>query len=271
MLTDSAPTAFDLRFRMLGTDVRIHPMFWVCSAFLGWSYVRAPLLPGNGMTDLALWIGCCFASILLHEFGHVFAIKAFGHDAHIVLHSFGGYAMPTGEARWRWQRIAVSAAGPAIQFALWGALVAAVWAGALPRPFAFSTAGWLPPVTPEFREEGPTPGRALMAMLLSVNLYWPLFNLLPIWPLDGGQIAREVFLAFSRRSGVIASLWLSLVLAAGIAVNAFVDVKGVPYPLTYLPRGTFVAVFFALFAFENFQAIQVENSMRREPWREDWP
>jgi Zn-dependent protease len=253
-LTDSGPSPFDLRFRMFGTDVRVHPMFWICSGLLGWGYVNRPILPGNGVADLLLWIGVTFASILLHEFGHVFAIKAFGNDAHIVLHGFGGYALPYGEPRWRWQRIAISAAGPGIQLALFGALVAGIAAGVLPNPMR---GAW-------------TPKTLLLFMLLTVNLFWPLFNLLPIWPLDGGKIARELFQAVSPRNGVIGSLWLSLLLAAAIALNAIVTIDGLPR-VFYILRGPFIAIFFALFAVENFQAIQVENSMRRRPWHEEWP
>ena len=32
---------------------------------------------------------------------------------------------------------------------------------------------------------------ALMLSLVIVNIGWSLFNLLPIWPLDGGHVVRD--------------------------------------------------------------------------------
>src|SRR5690242_17632281 len=60
-LLEPEHTQFDLRFRMLGTDVRVNPMFWLVSAFLGWWWLD------EGLSYLVLWIACVFVSILLHE------------------------------------------------------------------------------------------------------------------------------------------------------------------------------------------------------------
>src|SRR5262249_5198122 len=130
VLTDPGPSPFDLRFRLFGTPVRVHPLFWLCSAILGWGMINQWRQPatGNVLGDLARWVACVFVSIVLHEFGHVWAFRAFGNHAHVVLHTLGGLAIPDGEPRWRWQRIIVAAAGPGIQLALWAALVGALWA-----------------------------------------------------------------------------------------------------------------------------------------------
>src|SRR5439155_6371683 len=56
-------------------------------------------------------------------------------------------------------------------------------------------------------------------MLLFINLMWPLVNLLPIWPLDGGQISRELFqIWLPGTRGIRASLILALVVAAACAL-----------------------------------------------------
>ena len=47
---------------------------------------------------------------------------------------------------------------------------------------------------------------------------WGVLNLLPIYPLDGGHISREVFCLISPRSGVANSLVLSIVIAVLIAI-----------------------------------------------------
>ena len=56
--------------------------------------------------------------------------------------------------------------------------------------------------------------------LLQVNILWGLINLLPIYPLDGGQIARELFTLGNVRNGIIQSLRLSTGAAALVAVYA---------------------------------------------------
>jgi Zn-dependent protease len=277
MLSDPGPSPFDLNFRLLGTHVRVSPFFWLCSTFLGWGLTSdGDPATGNSLGDLGVWIGCVFVSILLHEFGHVWAFRAFRVDAHIVLHGFGGLAIPNDEPRRRWQRIVVSAAGPAIQLALLGVLVGMIWGGWLPRPWTFLRAGWLPgPDVAAMLAQGKTPLTLFVQEMVLINLLWPLFNLLPIWPLDGGRIAREVSEAISPARGVVVSLGISLALCAVLAVNELMGRFG-EAPLRrlspYLSGGSmFNAVFFALLAYGSYQALQYENSRRRRPWEEDWP
>src|ERR1700722_8245857 len=70
ILQEPNQTPFDLRWRMLGTDIRVHPFFWILALFLGW--YRMPGQDGpTKMLYLALWVACVFVSVLLHEFGHV--------------------------------------------------------------------------------------------------------------------------------------------------------------------------------------------------------
>src|SRR5947209_3311038 len=82
-------------------------------------------------------------------------------------------------------------------------------------------------------------------------------NLLPIWPLDGGQISRELFTWRAPTNGVRYSLVLSILTAGLLAVNALVTIlRGRPL-LEFLPVGGRVFVlFFALFAVESFMLLQ---------------
>ena len=91
LLADPQPTPFDLRFRLFRTHVRIHPLFWLIAVMLGWGYTHLHRpATGNIVGDLALWVGCVFVSILVHEFGHALTGRLFGSHAHIVLYGFGG-------------------------------------------------------------------------------------------------------------------------------------------------------------------------------------
>lgn len=249
MLAEPQPTPFDLRFRLFGTAVSVHPFFWLMAVLLGWNLVNKSPIPGdNGMMALALWIAVVFVSILLHEFGHVWMGKVFGTDGYIVLHGFGGLAIGSNALYSSWKRILVSAAGPAIQLALWGALFA-MRAGGLFRG--------LPPALSLFLD-----------LLIYVNLAWPILNLLPIWPLDGGQITREVCVLASPDKGVETSLWISLVVSATLAVNAFVGMRGDPIiPYTRPLTGQFLGIFFALDAVGSWQALQAVRA--RKSWVDD--
>jgi membrane-associated protease RseP (regulator of RpoE activity) len=69
-------------------------------------------------------------------------------------------------------------------------------------------------------------------------------NLLPIYPLDGGRIARELFTLNSARGGIIQSLQLSIGVAVLVAVYALVT------------RDIYLCILFGLLAYGNFQTLQ---------------
>jgi Zn-dependent protease len=262
MLADPNATPFDLRFRLFGVPVRVHPMFWLVSALLGW---RMPgLLSYNGLGDVAVWIVCAFLSILLHEFGHVWMAQAFGgRGQSISLYSMGGLAY-NATAPSRWQRILILLAGPGIQLMLFAVLLGLDLAGVLDYRLTRQAAGEMP--------LGQLILRVALLDLLIMNLFWPILNLLPIWPLDGGQVTREVATGISPSRGVQVSLWLSVIVAAVLAVNAIMPYLNqrpfIPYVGGFFV-GTFLAIFFALFAVSSFQALQTARVGQRRYWDED--
>jgi Zn-dependent protease len=264
LLYEPESTPMDLRFRLFGTYVRVHPFFWLISVMLGWSWSSLALLPGNGLGDVATWVLCVFLSILLHEFGHVWMGRLFGTNGHILLHGMGGLAIGSNDLSSRWKRILVSFAGPGIQLLFWGGMwLAGVDPSALLRKAMLGKMkgdatsselfGWL-----------------LLIMLYDINLWWPLLNLLPIWPLDGGMITREVCTGVAPSRGLLVSLWISVLVAAVLAINALMGEQKRHF-IPYAPVGTFMAIWFAFFAVGSFQAIQILNSQRRSydddlPW-----
>jgi Zn-dependent protease len=253
-LLEPNQTPYDLRWRMFGTHVRVHPLFWLVMVIFGWDWAANPGPGENGLMNLALWVLTCFVSILLHEFGHIWMGQAFGSYGHIVLFGFGGLAIGASNGLNRYQRIFVSAAGPIIQLLLLAFLMGLVMFKASPLPY----------------RSLPKNAQVFLDMLLFVNLYWPLLNLLPIYPLDGGQICREVCGIMNPARGVLASLWISVFVAGLIAIHALLAQSGnaQDFRIPYLPRSTFAAIFFGLMAVENFQAIQSEKT-RRSYWDDD--
>src|SRR5436309_653190 len=150
---DPGDTPYDLRWRMLGTDVRVTPWFWLGSVILGWSAIKL------GFIYLVLWVACVFVSILVHEFGHVLMGRVFGSWGYIVLYSFGGLAVGSSNVRRWWQRVLVSLAGPGAGFVLLALVIAIVL------------------VTPATLN--PTM-LVICSDLIAINLFWGLINLLPV-------------------------------------------------------------------------------------------
>src|SRR5260370_38106610 len=94
--------------------------------------------------------------------------------------------------------------------------------------------------------------------------------MLTIWTLDGVHIRRELLQWGSRRNGTRLSLNLSMGvsgLLALLALLAQVSVdKGVNLP-SWIPVGPQNALFFAVFIFISYQALQLENA--RDNWTDD--
>lgn len=166
---------------------------------------------------LGLWatyVGLTFATILLHEFGHCAAARRMGGDAdEVLLWPLGGLAMVRVGSRW-WPRLVVSAAGPMVH----ALLLPVCWLTfhLLGPPNAWSTAGL-------YR-------LAAEDALVHFQLYILLFNLVPLYPLDGGSIFRCLTEAWLERRGhpapsrqaTFVTVRVSYVIAAAGAVWALV-------------------------------------------------
>jgi Zn-dependent protease len=219
--------------------VRVHPLFWVIALLFGSHWLDA------GVQYALTWVAIVFVSILVHELGHALAYRRFGADSHIVLYAFGGLAVPWSAVRSRWQRIVVSLSGPGAQFLLCGAVYGS--------NEAFHWAG----------------GSILLALtyaqLIFINLYWAIFNLLPVWPLDGGQVCSEVCMHFNPRTGLQTSLRISIGTAVAICVYSVLCVAAtrneglefiheLPW---WVPRGgIWTAVLFGMLAYQSYQVLE---------------
>ena len=252
MFFEPEQTQFDLNWRMFGVPVRVHPYFWLVSLMLGWDLSRPP---DGGLQYVLLWVLCVFVSILVHEFGHVFMGRVFGARSHIVLQAFGGLAVGSSALDNRWKRIAVYLAGPGAGFILFGL----VWC--LDHSIDLSQAT--------------RATQKAVRFLFWINLAWGLLNLLPIWPLDGGQVSRDFFDWLLPDKGVRVALSISIVISGLIALNCLsLSQRQESLPLLeQIPwlenLGTFTNfLLFAFLAFNSFQALQAEAN--RRPWEREW-
>jgi membrane-associated protease RseP (regulator of RpoE activity) len=264
MFTDPGHSQWDLNFRLLGIPIRVHPMFWLMSVILG----QYPL--SHGVEYLFIWVACVFVSILVHEMGHVIAARLFGVDGEIVLYGFGGLAIPAGQMRHRWQHIIVCFAGPLAGFVFLGLVVLCLPALA-PEEWA-NLKNWVQSVRGLEPRDKDLLGhialkREILDDLFFINLLWGLINLLPIWPLDGGQISRDLFTIVLPRGGASIAFGISLVLCGLLVVNSLMAWSGRPLLPSWVPTGgdrnylVFI-IMFGYLAVGSFMALQEEQARR---------
>ena len=244
MLGVPATTAYDLNFRLLGIPVRIHPFFWAVAALLGWS--------NQDFSHILVWVGCVLVSILVHEFGHGLTARALDRQRpSIVLYAMGGLCFYDREHSSPWRRLAILAMGPGAGFLLLivvGVIGTAVL-GILPTYLLGFT-----PIERALVHQPPqwTSPLILAAYydLLVINLFWGLFNLLPIFPLDGGQMTHTILSLRNRREG---PRWCHIV---SIGVAALVATYLYTHDQT--PNALLVA-YLGLINFQLLQAAQFQS------------
>jgi len=219
MLGTVAPTPYDLNFSLFGIPVRVHPMFWVVSAIMGWR--------GGQLNLMLIYVVCVFVSILVHELGHAWTAKSYGWPPHIVLYAFGGYAsyIPAW-GRSTGKTILILFAGPGAGFLLYGLICGLEYFLQL-RDIVLGDLAW-----------------QAISDLKWINLAWGLMNLLPVYPLDGGQITHAALCHVRPRDGENITFQISIAVAVGIAVLAF------------WAHDRYVALLFGMLAFENLQLMQ---------------
>lgn len=176
LLTGSVPL-----FTLFGVRVRAHAsllLFILLVLLLG-------LGEGTGVAARVQFGTVLFAVILLHEFGHCFAARWTGGEANeILMTPLGGLAMAMSRRR-PWPTFVTVAGGPLVNVAICLLTGLLVWrlGGVLPLgPWQFGKAY---PPRDGFAE---LYGWAYFTYLISYALL--LFNLLPVFPLDGGQMLQ---------------------------------------------------------------------------------
>ncbi|MEX2027517.1 MAG: site-2 protease family protein [Pirellulaceae bacterium] len=229
-LAEPGTTAYDFRFGVLGFPVRVHPLFWLMALIVGFGF------SGGVGIGLIFGVGVVFLSILIHELGHAIMFRRYGSDCHIVLHGFGGLAIPgqeEGPSSWgynaKWgqsrqptlqEQIIISFAGPAAGFILAGLTIIIVQLTG--GRFDIERQFGIPYPQPVF--SGALAENIhlylLVRAMLYVNIWWGVMNLLPVYPLDGGQIALAMVVLNDPWRGAEKALWISTVTGGVVAALA---------------------------------------------------
>lgn len=200
-----------IRFSLFGFPIAIHWMFWVTAVLLsGRALARTP----EDFQYLIAFVLAALISIIIHELGHAFLQRRYGGRVQIMLVALGGLAI-SDRGFTRPQHIKISLAGPVIQILL------GVLAWKLLRMssgdaqfvvYFLSAFGW-------------------------VSVVWGVFNLFPIYPMDGGKVLLHFLGPRMEKVTYVVGI-------IGAAVLA----------LWMLSRGsTFTTLLLGMMAYENFQ------------------
>lgn len=190
----------------------------------------------GGRTDHPIMLGVCVTvSILVHELGHALVAKRYKLSPEILLHGFGGLTSHRS-AKTNGQEARIIAAGP--------------FAGLLLAALSYSLLAFGPPTAPALQSAA--------KYMLYINLVWSLFNLVPMWPMDGGQLFRLGMLKlFSPVRATKITHITGIVLAVVLGLIA-----------AQLGYGMFMFFILALNAWQNVQALQASGT---QPVRRDNP
>jgi Zn-dependent protease len=180
--------------KILGIPTKVEGSFFVLSFFLAASR-------GQNLSLLLEWMLVVLVSVLLHELGHALVARTFGLSPSIKLYSMGGLtSWDSALTLTPLKHLLISLAGPAAGF-LFGGIVFVAGPAVL----------------------GSSPSQLLAVAysdLLFVNLGWGIFNLLPMLPLDGGQVLLTLEEWISKSKSRLVSHVISLMVALGITYLA---------------------------------------------------
>ena len=193
-------------FRIFGIQLSVHASFVLLLAYSGW----------EGWQEGGRWLGMLlsilvtvlfFICVVLHELGHSLTALRYGvRVPRILLMPIGGMAEFDRIPRQPAAELIITINGPLVNFVI----VLVLWTlVGLPGGTLFN---------PQFAEPEL---KGLGQLLLYLNAFMGVFNLLPVFPMDGGRIFRA--LLATRLPYLQATFWAAKtgqVLAVLLATTA---------------------------------------------------
>ena len=209
-----------IRFSLFGIPVEVQPFFWITLVILGGA------IGADTTADvfrILLFVLAGFISILVHEFGHALTARSFGANVQVTLQAFGGFAAYSGVRMSRARSFLITAAGPGVQIILGLIVFAAL------------------PFLGNLNENG----AYFLSRLMVISFFWAILNLLPVLPLDGGQMLNAVL----GPARLKITLWITIVVSIGVGVAMLFKTNSIIFP-----------IFLGMFAWQAFQALK-ENRL----------
>ena len=179
------------QLRIGSIPVHVEWPFFLIAALLGGNLIRT--WPGNRLVFLVIWVAIVFVSILVHELGHAVAYRLNRQHPQITLTAFWGLTHGQRELP-KWRSVMVSLSG----------VIAAMVVLAIPARLLWEHHV----IFPWYSK-----WNFVVYEVWYINFWWSMANLLPLLPLDGGQVTRTLWgLRIARfaslGSGTIVALWL---------------------------------------------------------------
>lgn len=210
--------------------ITIHPLFWVMAVLIGF------FNGGQSVLGTLVWVGVILFSVLVHEFGHATTALFFGLKPRIELVALGGLTYHQGDKLSFKKQFFIVLNGPLFGFMLfvvsWALLKLPALSGGLVG--------------------------SILLLFMYVNLIWTVLNLVPVMPLDGGQLLRIVLESIFGAKGFKYSLVVGMTVATGISLVFF-----------FLQNFLIGALFF-LFAFQSYDLFRRLRSFSEEDRSDVW-
>lgn len=224
-------------FKLFGIEVFLHPTWFLI--------VLYAIIFRKGLYSSLFWnvleILTLFAIVLMHEFGHALACRSVGGQANqIVLWPLGGVAYvapPQRPGAQLWSIVA----GPLVNVALFP-IFSVIFLLA-------NSAGWNDTIPNVYK---------FIGSIWAINLGLLIFNLLPIYPLDGGQILRSLlWFLMGRAHSLMVATVIGFIGAAGLAVLAIL------MSLYFPKNGIWLGLLCALILLNCFQGFLYARELLR--------
>ena len=211
-------------FRIFGIPIRVELLFVVVAALFSIRMNPVWMVPG--------FMVIIFVSVLVHELGHAVTYRFLGQRSAIVLHGFGGFTVPAGGGRRilsKPKSVFVSISGALAQLLILGLPAWLLWNNVVLESWTWDNEqfSWVP----------------IVYYTYYVSVWWAVFNLLPIRPLDGGHVAETLF-------GFETACKLSI---GAAIVAALITLRSGRF-------GLFGLLFFGMFAYMNWRDLKAERN-----------
>jgi len=211
-------------FRVRGILLAVHFSFFLMLGVVGWFGWQEGA--GVGLWWSVVTLLMFFTCVVLHELGHSFTAMHYGVNVRrILLMPIGGMAEFDGIPRQPVRELLITIAGPAVNFAI---------AGGLWLCFGISELE----VHPD--RHFPTSAPEFVQVLLHWNLLMGCFNLVPVFPMDGGRIFRALL---ATRLNYLRATFIAALVGKILAASAFI--LAIYLFRAYLTAALFAFIFFA--------------------------
>lgn len=237
------------RFTLLSIPVTVEPLFWLMGFLLGGG-LDIRIDDRSALIGTLIFMGVCFISILVHEYGHALSGRRLaGGQQAVRLWAFGGLAY-NRHGRWtKRNRILMILAGPGAGFLLFFLVVAGILVGfGMENGLEYLRLCVIGSKTSNLEVwnfiQNYWALNSVLYSLIWINLWWGLVNLLPIYPLDGGQVAMELIPSRTRVHRI------GLFFALGVAIFGIFS------------GSMFIAIMFGFLAWQNYSATKMPSGPR---------